>query len=339
MNNVRRAAAPAFALSLVLLPTVFLETASAVVLQCGSVVSQSTTLDADVGPCPGTAIFVRGSNVILNLNGRKVFGTGASGEGPGIHLQGATGSQVMNGTVTGFDTGVYIEAGGSNTVQYIRAIDNIGNPRGIGIFGEGIQIYQSDNNVLTHNQVIHNGTFAGIDVFDSSGTRITFNLVSGNNVAQTNSQGGPGIMADIGILIARIDRPTANNVISDNQVSGNGFDGISIQASTTDNQVLRNQVTNNGFGQVPTIRDGSGIRVGASSNKNLVQSNGVYNNAADGIAVVNGQSNRILSNQSYGNDRGPNPIVNFDLIDTNASCDNNVWSGNAFGTRNQECIH
>lgn len=322
------------------LTTALSGTAQAVALPCGAVIGVSTTLTANVGPCPGTALFVVGNGVVLNLNGHHVLGTPGPGEGPGIYLAGATNAQVINGTVSHFDTGIYIEFGaGHNTVMNMNVFDNVGGLQGQGIFGEGIQIYQSNNNRILRNRVLRNGTFAGIDVFDASGTLIEGNLVAQNNIGQVGSSPphGPSIMQDIGIWIVFLEIPTTNNVVSHNQVIGNGLDGIQFSRFSSNNVARANQLSDNGFGQTFPFRDGDGIAVFGRSN--LIEHNRVVRSAAHGIAVVaGGTGNRVVRNQVAFSALGPHPSPNFDLFDQNAGCDANIWSGNAFTTFNQACV-
>ena len=68
---------------------------AAATIHCGSVITTSTTLNADVGPCPTNGLIIAASNITLNLGGHSVIGTftqqGANPptnivDGVGIHL-------------------------------------------------------------------------------------------------------------------------------------------------------------------------------------------------------------------------------------------------------------
>lgn len=323
-------------------PAAFAATAgpAPTVVHCGDTITTDTTLAKDVGPCPSTAIILGASNITLDLNGHTVFGTPAPGEGPGIAGSAVNGDTVKNGTVTLFDTGVYFEFGTGETVTNLNVHDNIGSLDGNGIFGEGVQLFQTNNSTISNNVVVHNGTFAGIDVFDSSGTTITGNAVSRNNIQQVGSGHGGNIQQDIGIWVVFLAIPTSNNVVRGNAVQDNGLDGIQISRFATNNTVTRNAVLRNGFGQVQGIRDGDGVAIFGSST--LVQGNSSTSNAANGIYVRSGATtNRILGNATAGNGTGRNSAgTGFDLKDGNLTppCDANVWSGNAFVTFNQVCV-
>lgn len=119
--------------------------AEAAVVGCGQVITESTTLGADIGPCANNGIIVGADNVFLDLNGHTIFGTPGSGDGAGVLVQDRHGVTVRRGTVTQFDGGVVILNGGTNTVTQIQAIHNVGasvgHPPAEGTdFGDGILV-------------------------------------------------------------------------------------------------------------------------------------------------------------------------------------------------------
>ncbi len=310
---------------------------------CGLVVPVSMTLTGNVSGCTGTPITVTGNNVVLDLNGKTVSCVAnRPGDGPGIHVPFRTNVTIRNGIVRDCDTGIYLEGGGGHTLTNLDILDNIGDPRGRGIFGEGIQLYHSHDNTITRNRVIHNGTFAGIDVFDSSRNTISENIVDRNNVRQVDAAGAPAIMQSIGIWLIWIgDFPNpgvTGNVVTRNQVTNNGLDGVQLSTNSTGNTVSSNTIAQNGTsGQRPGIRNGDGIAVFGQSS--VIQNNQVTRNGGNGIFVrVNRRNHQILNNQAAANAQVPGPgAPRFDLKDDNAGCDNNTWRGNS-GTRNQPCI-
>jgi len=117
------------------------------------VITQNTTLDADVGPCSGPGIVVGADAITPNLRGHTVFGTPEPGEGAGILLQGRMTAKVTNGTVRDFDAGVLIDEGGDNTVTAVTARDNIGGAD----LGHGIAVQSSSDNRIARNTVRNNG--------------------------------------------------------------------------------------------------------------------------------------------------------------------------------------
>ncbi|MGH9222394.1 MAG: right-handed parallel beta-helix repeat-containing protein [Acidimicrobiales bacterium] len=330
---------------------------------CGQTITQSTTLTADVGPCSADGIVVGADNITLNLNGFRLFGTPATGDGAGVLVQSRTGVTVTRGTVSDFDGGVVILGGGNNTVSYATARDNIGASTGHqGIartkYADGILVQGSSDNKILNNRAINNGWSSGIGLIpgDSDHPAIppaltNNNLVQGNIVSNNVAcRAGPfcdndGIRveprAGSGCLTGTAICPGPGNRIIGNTVTGNGLDGIALFGFTTANVVSDNIVFNNGFnGAVP----GDGIRVFGSGNQIL--RNSADGNLASGISVArrqptvgsfpatnpNGRNNVITGNRARGN-RG------FDLWDSNRNpdCDNNTWKGNGAGTGLAAC--
>ncbi len=333
MKKLCRTLAPVVALVPFLLGTVLVSTAGAAHVTCGQTITQSTTLDSDVGPCAGTGIRIGADNITLDLGGRTVYGRQAPGEGAGILVDGRTGVTVRNGRVIMFDAGVVLQGGSGHTVTNVVAQDNIGTRASD--FGDGIALFASSNNVIRRNRVQHNGVFSGISLVGNSDN----NLVDNNTVQGNNIESNPNLMDDIGI---RVEGPGVNgNIVSNNKVEGNGLDGIQVFpfAANTGNTVRNNTIRGNGFHDKPH-RTGNGFVTGARSN--TIERNLVEGNAASGIRI-NGQNNTIRNNTARNNARLVTPAtINaggaFDLHDTNFNCDANVWQANTFGTRNQNCI-
>ncbi len=328
-------------LAMLLAGVVFAAPAQAAHVTCGQTITVSTVLDSDVGPCPGIGIEIGADNITLDLNSHRVFGAPGTGtvSNPqiGIETNGHRGVTIRNGTVTEFDTGIFLFDGGGNTVSDMNIFRNQGR-LGL-IWGEGIQAYLSDDNRIIRNKIVDNGPFDGVVIFDGSRNLIDSNLIQGNRI------GVPSTVApqrNIGVWISFIgDEPTVGNIISNNVIDFNGLDGVQLAGGTRSNQVLNNQITRNGL-VGGSFRDGDGVFVGGTFNlvaDNLVQGNGQNGiHVLAGSAVV-GRNNSILRNRAFGNGVGPNPSPDFDLRDDNANCDANVWNQNQYGTRNQACIN
>jgi len=170
MTHRARMAAAMLAGALVMVPTGLVSTAAAApAIGCGTTITKTTTLTADIGPCPGTGLVIAADNITVDLNGHRVSGNpGARGSGPdqaGVVLRQVHGVTLMNGTVRGFDAGVLIGGGGRNTISHLRAVDNVnyrvvtgrnalpGSP-GSGLscdLGDGIAVLGSNQNRLANN--------------------------------------------------------------------------------------------------------------------------------------------------------------------------------------------
>lgn len=314
-------------------------------VECGDVLTENTRLANNVGPCSGHGIVIGADNVKLDLNGHRVFGTSDPGEGAGILISQRRGVHVTNGTVSDFDGGVVIEGGSHNMVKDITARDNLGRST-FGdedtLYGDGIAILSSNDNQIIKNRAIHNGPFSGIGLFQevdsdhprdvsgpTSGNRIINNEVRDNNTCRRPN----GPCDNDGI---RLEPGVHDNDVIGNVVTGSALDGIAFFRRADNNRAVNNVVEANGFHSAGH-RKGDGIRV--FSNENSIQSNRVFDNAADGIGVgfmtprgvlVPAVDNRIVGNRTGGN-------LLFDLHDLNPDCDANLWRGNRYVTASPPC--
>ena len=328
--------------------------AQAAVLTCGQTITEDTILENDLGPCPNHGIVVGADGITLDLNGHQVVGTAAGRDGAGIYILNRTGVTVLNGTVRAFDIGVAIDGGSRNTVRGVTARDNIGGIGAIG--GDGFAILSSRENRILDSQAHNNGPFSGVGLYsrrdgDHPGTPgvARDNLISGNSITGniiSRDRATPNSTDNDGI---RVENDAVFNTFSDNRVARNGLDGISLFADTADNIVRNNQVEGNGFYRT-TARRGSGIIVFTRSTRNVVENNLVTNNADSGIDIrpplstfPGATNNRIVNNTAVGNSALPfipSPVFgpSFDLKDGNPNCDANFWFGNRYRTFNQPCV-
>jgi len=295
---------------------------------------------------------VSGTGVNVNLNGHTVFGTGTPGDHVGIHLLMASTATVRNGTVTGFDSGIAIQGGSSNTVSGIYSHDNVGFLDGSGTFGDGVGIFSSTNNLITNSRVVHNGPFEGIGVFGhfSKGNRIVGNQIKKNDIVGTFL--GAVFTLDDGInlgsgLEGSTGTKIAGNVITDNGL--NGIDACSIRGFvclTTDNVIVGNKVLRNGFVNFPPTTScctpGDGIHMIDLARRpdgtvdfnpparSVIAGNTVKDNAGEGI-TLNVTQTKIIGNVSLGNGQaGFGQLIDLDDLGGDGTCAGNVWSGNTF---------
>jgi len=323
MTNLRRFAV-ATSVALLLCSTALAGVAEAAPVSCGQVISQDTTLAADVGPCPGAGLIIdtTGKDVTLDLGGHTVVG---AGDGSGIAVFGDVphaplthgAASIRNGIVTGFSEGIYVE--GRVAVQVER-----GDVRDSCV---GINVRPGASVTLRRN-TITGSRCAGV-VISGGGALIENNIVTDGR--------GSGIVIHAGT----VDTPTGDVVFRANVVSNNGEAGIDIPA---DNglrlvtfgraghvTIVGNEISGNG---------GDGVHLERLVYSTLVQGNVVKSNARNGVSIDASLpasafaplGNRILGNVAVGNSQ-------FDLSDANADCLGGTWSGNRFGTRDQPCIN
>jgi len=286
--------------------TMSVPASAAVAIHCGSVITTSTTLQADVGPCPGNGLIIAASNITLNLAGHSVIGTFTTQspnpptnivDGEGIHLDNVSGVKVTDGSVYHFAVGVRLDGGSGNTISNLNVHDNIGIlPSDAANNGDGIALYASDHNLIDHNIVRHDGPWDGITTLSSDGSTgtdgasyntITNNLIVDNNVAMLDDNGVPVWKQDNGVAITgpgSTHNLVAHNVIDGSSVNGvqvfpacinsyNGADqGCSGTVPNDYNVITNNLVRHNGFGAPLAIAPlGDGILILAMGPRGIFQ--------------------------------------------------------------------
>lgn len=321
---------------------------------CGSVVTHSTVLQADIGPCAADGLTIGADNITLDLNGHTITGPALNrddqdGSHAGIRLTGRQGVHIIgrhltnghpasgNGTVTGFDAGIAIIGGAGNSVSNVNITKNMGSlylwnntPDGPE-FGDGIFLPESSNNQITHNTLDGNGFY---DSIGGDGYGTSNNLIDSNVITNTAGDGyvqtvgvGTGIIFNpfLGITLAGRGSSLVANNITNNKVVNSNRAGIS-NVSNTHATISGNTVENNGADFYSFPGNGIGVTHGfAASNdtQDLVENNVIHNSA--NIALdIEGANNSILNNDASYNA--------FDLYDasdypTEAQCFN-TWNGN-----------
>ncbi len=298
--------------------------AEAAHLGCGSVVTTSTTLDSDIGPCPGDGLVVRASNITLDLGGRRVFGANGGGDNAGIRLAQVSGVTVTNGTVEGFDAGIVMVGGSGNVVTRTIVQNNVNDMQAPPCdLGDGIIMDSSDNNRIEYNMVRNNGPYGGITALrDADGNLISHNQVTGHNVVGRSGSGCGNVRQDEGI---RIEGPGANdnqvvrNMVDRSLLAGIGLHGYVCRGSGAEpanshTSILENVVRstsgtsiaaginileqgpigeitcassdNTIVGNISTLNQADGIFVATTSMRNTINRNRVDQNGSDGIYLA-----------------------------------------------------
>lgn len=267
------------------------------VLGCGSVVTTSVTLTADITGCTGDGLIVGRNGITIDLGVHRISGSdpwdlaapGTVGIRVGdldrVTIKGtATDPMALsNNEIIGFETAILLGKGAEkNTVKRL-------NLRGRRF---GVALRGAEDNTIERNSVSFAGgdrpevcepgpdTEAGIVLHDADGNTIR------GNTAQ---------LGLFGILLHNSD----GNTIEANEAAplwsdGNQCDGIALFASD-DNRVVRNIAAND----VP-----HGIRVAAGSAGNVVRDNVLFQNGSDGLRVDNRKTtvknNQATRNQGWG---------------------------------------
>ncbi|CAN5249182.1 hypothetical protein BH18ACT4_BH18ACT4_04550 [soil metagenome] len=314
--------------------------AAARAVNCGQVITRTTRLRADVGPCSGDGVVIGADGISLDLNGHRIFGTPGPGDGQqaGVRLPSRTGVTVRNGTVSDFDAGVVLDRGQDNTVTGLTVSDNRG-PDDLFLtaeLGDGIILLNSAANSIIDNVVTNNGVYDGIGAL---GPDADDNVISGNTVTDTvgpssGDQLGQCIVVNAAGLATAEGRVIVGTRIEDNLVRGNASAGIA-NVNNVDAQILRNVVEGNGL---ENLGNGIGLQLGpdaeATGTRALVQDNEVHGNGLDGIHVqIRASENLIIDNNAADNDVLDLSYIDaYDLHDLNPRCDSNTWKGNTWGS-------
>ncbi len=150
-----------------------------------------------------------------------VTGLSAHGNDRAVYLDGATNCEVNSSNLANNGYGVYCDNASNNTISSSIATGEQGNGKAL---GDGIYVYYSDANTITHTNLSANHVF-GISLFHSSGNTITNNSILNNQ--------------DIGVRL----RESNNNTLTVNTVSGNVNLGI-LSITETGDQIYLNNFIN-----------------------------------------------------------------------------------------------
>ena len=195
---------------------------SATTIVCGSTITASTTLKADIGPCSGNAITIGANNIVLNCAGRTISGAAI---GSGIVLSGITKARVENCEVTGFGFGIYLSGSSYNTITRNTVSGNAGN---------GMEFDSSSNNNYVAENTANSNGGNGINL---DGGGVYGNIIS-RNVAYSNEYNGFGIGSSSG------------NSFIGNTATGNGGYGFFAYESSSNNYMGNIATSNNNAGFV-----------------------------------------------------------------------------------------
>jgi hypothetical protein len=207
---------------------------------CGSVVTHSTTLPADLANCAGDGLVVGADGITLDLAGHTVDGSG-SPDSAGVRLAGHRGVTIENGTLQEFNNGLLLDAATANRIRRITVHDSV---------ARGVQLQNgSDENRLESVDSSHNGR-SGFGIADSGGNVLLRLSASDNPFSGLHASGADGNVVDDGVFTqngsAGIDFGDGSdgNRVSASVAADNGEVGLSFfdgdRNVATANRVRRN---------------------------------------------------------------------------------------------------
>ena len=253
--------------------------ASAINATCGMIVTGDLKLTNDLKNCPGDGLIAGTSGITINLNGHKVDGVTAAGS-IGIDTNNHSdvtikGGKKGKGTISQFDEGVEVtgpqgtvkkvkvsrasDAGVRvNTADDVRVIDSkILKTRAYGIElisarraeVSGNLVRGPDTTNISNAAILVNNSDSHENVIDK-------NLIEGgvstiNGVLLNGSSDGTTVRRNeitgvTAVAIFVYDNAT-NSLVEQNEVHGNGSDGIRVESGAgTGTQLLENVAKGNG---------------------------------------------------------------------------------------------
>ena len=128
---------------------------------------------------------------------------------------------------------------------------------------DGIRLAACQNAIVSNNLILNNGTY-GIKFMDCRNSRVVGNIVQGNAFSTEIPSTGAGIYLEFS---------SENILISNNNISGNGRDGLVISESNS-NTVDSNTISGN---------QGYGMNIYGGSSNNSVTNNILKGNRLEGI--------------------------------------------------------
>lgn len=269
----------------------------AIPCNCGDTLTASKTL----GPgdpvtttiCPVDGLLVGADDVVLNLGGRTITG---SGVGSGITILPGFGNvTVTSGTVRAFETGVLAPSTfgtlGTPTLTTLQLIEN----------GTGIDV--TGNHLTVVTCVVRYGTVDGIVVHgDAVEPDNDENLVKSN---RAENNGGHGLSVT-----------GRKSSILQNVALGNGLDGIVVNRDAVDPDNGENLVQSNRSER----NDGLGLVV--TGRKNSILQNVVLRNVLDGFEITGDFATASQNQSNYNGGEGFNVAGTNHRFTRNIALDN-----------------
>ena len=268
---------------------------------CGLVINRFGT-----GGYSRAAIYLNtnGGNLIEgNFLGTDVTGTLALGNlTRGVFV--FTGYNIIRSNVISGNNerGIFIL--GSDANQNHIVLNYIGvNASGTAALGndEGVHIQSSSDNFIGQN-IISGNKSTGITILETVSGPASSNYVYGNfigsDAAGTTAigNGWDGVMVEAG---------AHGNLIEQNLISGNTYNGIQLLGAGTDSNMVRyNLVGTNVSGTFSLANGSDGVAVCDGAHNNLIEGNLVSGNAVIGIHLYGATEGNVIRNNRVGTDAG-----------------------------------
>lgn len=179
--------------------------------QCGDVVDKNYTLPSDLGPCRARGLAVT-SHVTLDCAGHAIRGSGEQSRDFGIALaDGVSGATIKHCEISGFLRGIRLRVANKNVITHNNIHHNGNFTRSVGY---GIDVAGGQENLFQSNFIHHNAD-EGVHV----GTGSHGNLFLENRIEGSGRENVYFLRADRGVL-------------QKNQIRGGGSNSVFVKHSS-----------------------------------------------------------------------------------------------------------
>ncbi len=218
-------------------------------LSCGQVVRESIALSANL-ECSSTDGLIAGADdITIDLNGFTIAGPGGESSKVGLRIEKNNGVHVTDGSITGYQAGVFNRDGSDNKISKVALTGNE-----IAIFNVGA----SNTNIETNN-IFSNSI--GMSSNSSTGTTMHQNTLTDNELA--------------GVVLVNSDE----NVLDDNIITG------SVNGVFLDGQSTNNNINTNTIGQNSGVNINNGNGIPNEINANIFTDNLCRISVPDGLCI------------------------------------------------------
>lgn len=263
----------------------------------------------------------------ISGNGEGIYIVNASNgnniSGNNIHHNLGAGINILNNSVDNFISDNLVMSNGVIGILVRDSDANTISHNSIGINGwAGIALDNADDNTINLANNI-SGNLEGLNITQSNGNIITGNTINGNNnigISIINGSVGNGINFNnisYNGIIGFYLRDSNTNTASENNIQGNGWVGVCFDNATGNNISNDNNISSNL----------EGLYIVNNSNNNTLNNNNIHENQDTGIYIDSSTENQITSNTAISN----NGAIGILLRNANSNHINwNIIEGNSF---------
>ena len=304
----------------------------------------------------GTGFIINADNITIDLNGHTITGNYPPYSKPpysGVEAINHSGVTIKNGTIRGFNVGIFLLGSNNNVISGIVTSENtylgilvsasdgnlISNVTAVSNIQEGLRVASSQNNTITNTTSSNNGWHGlqisgGLDYSSSGGPDYSSSNTSVLDSKFINN-------GSIGLPANGISSSDANNTVIENCIlAGNAGWGVAIKGFMTPefvylpsyNHLIKESIIKDNINNSPgyPIPIGGGIYF-EYVEESLVVGNSTIKNSPEGMKLVYSSGNSIINNNIALNS-GPGLVITTGS-NHNEILDNSIDNNGANGIR------